>query len=50
MGDNAIEVLLVPVFREMSMNLEKLVKSGKSALAHVQIHRCLHALTVRMER
>lgn len=46
MGDNAIEALLLPVFREMSTNLDKLLKSEKSALAHVQIHRCLHALTV----
>lgn len=46
MGDNAIEVLLMPVFREMSLNLEKLAQNEKSALAHVQIHRCLHALTV----
>ena len=44
-----MDALLLPVFREMSENLSRLLATQESALAHVQIQRCLHALTVRME-
>ena len=49
LGDTAVDAILLPVFREMSANLSRLLETQRSALAHVQIQRCLHALTVRME-
>ena len=49
LGETAVDALLLPVFCEMSENLSRLLATQKSALAHVQIQRCLHALTVRME-
>lgn len=49
LGETAVDALLLPVFCEMSENLSRLLATQKSALAHVQIQQCLHALTVRME-
>lgn len=49
LGETAVDAILVPIFREMSENLSRLLATQRSALAHVQIQRCLHALTVRME-
>ena len=50
MGDNAIEVLLVPVFREMSMNLEKLVKSERiSPCSDSSLSSCTHSKNGEMK-
>ena len=49
LGETAVDALLLPVFREMLENLSRLLATQESALAHVQIQRCLHALTVREE-
>ena len=50
LGDNAINVLLLPVFKEMASNLEMLAKQHVNALSHTQIIYCQFALTVRYEK
>lgn len=47
LGETAVDAILLPIFREMSENLSRLLATRQGALAHVQIQRCLHALTVR---
>lgn len=46
MGEKSIDMLLLPVFKEMMHNLSRLQAAKKNTVAHTQIRRCLHALTV----
>ena len=46
LGDNAINVVLLPIFKEMAQNLEQLASQSKNAISHMQITRCQLALTV----
>lgn len=46
LGDNAINVVLLPIFKEMAQNLELLSSQSKNAISHMQITRCQLALTV----
>ena len=46
LGVNTIELLLLPVCKEMVQNLNALLEKTTSAVTQMQIHRCLFALMV----
>ena len=49
MGNSVIELLLLPFYKELFFNLSNLLKKEQSAVAQVQIRRCLFALIVILE-
>ena len=46
LGENTIELVLLPVYKEIVMNLDIVLKTTTSAITHMQAHRCLYSITV----
>lgn len=46
LGPNTIELMLLPIYKDIVSNLNNLLASTNSAVTQMQIHRCLFALSV----
>ena len=46
LGENTIELVLLPVYKEIVMNLDIVLKTTTSAITHMQAHRCLYSIMV----
>lgn len=48
MGESVMEIMLLPIYKDLFANLSALLKTERSSVAQVQIRRCLYALIVRV--
>lgn len=46
LGPNTIELVLLPIYKDMVSNLNNLLASTESAVTQMQVHRCLFSLIV----
>lgn len=46
MGESVMEIMLLPIYKDLFANLSALLKTERSSVAQVQIRRCLYALIV----
>lgn len=44
LGESTIELLLLPVYKEMVANLNALLKSTQSLVTQMQVQRCMYAV------